>query len=93
VSGCATEDACLPRARRCIGQSLARIMHDTAIARLYAHFSFALAPRMGGPAGVDEQVNAAEALLPQEPPASCPEDQMCKSTEPGMRASVGCEGV
>ena len=31
-------------------------MHDTAIARLYAHFSFMLAPRMGGPAGVDEKV-------------------------------------
>jgi hypothetical protein len=32
-------------------------MHDTSVARLYAHFSFTLAPRMGGPAGVDEKVS------------------------------------
>ncbi|BDA50154.1 Cytochrome P450 3A13 [Coccomyxa sp. Obi] len=39
--------------RQCIGQSLARIMHDVTVARLTAHFTFELAPRMGGPAGVD----------------------------------------
>ena len=39
-----------------MGQSLARIMHDTTVARLFAHFSFTLAPQMGGSAGVDAQV-------------------------------------
>ena len=52
----APENATFDSCGRCIGQSLARIMHDTSVARLYAHFSFALAPRMGGPAGVDAQV-------------------------------------
>jgi hypothetical protein len=30
-------------------------MHDATLARLYAHFSFSLAPKMGGPAGVDQR--------------------------------------
>ncbi len=47
---------------RCIGQSLVPIMHDAAVARLFAHFSFRLAPRMGGPAGVDAQVRCVTAL-------------------------------
>ena len=38
---------------RCIGQSLAHVMHDATVARLFSHFSFCLAARMGGPAGVD----------------------------------------
>ena len=47
---------------RCIGQSLAHVMHDATVARLFAHFSFRLAPRMGGPAGVDAQVRCVTAL-------------------------------
>ena len=45
--------------RACIGQSLAHVMHDATVARLFPHFSFCLAARMGGPAGVD-----AKARLP-----------------------------
>ena len=41
--------------RQCIGQSLARIMHDASVAQLLCHFSLELAPRMGGPEGVDRQ--------------------------------------
>ena len=41
--------------RQCIGQSLARIMHDVSVAQLLCHFSLQLAPRMGGPEGVDRQ--------------------------------------
>ena len=47
--------SCFIGPRQCIGQSLARILHDASIARLIAHFSFDLAPRMAGPAGVDRQ--------------------------------------
>lgn len=39
--------------RQCVGQSLARLMHDGGIAHLYGRFSFALAPRMGGWDGVE----------------------------------------
>lgn len=38
--------------RQCVGQSLARLMHDGGIAHLYGRFSFQLAPRAGGPEGV-----------------------------------------
>jgi hypothetical protein len=31
------------------------MMHDVAVAGLCAHFTLELAPRMGGPAGVDEK--------------------------------------
>jgi len=30
-------------------------MHDASVAQLLCHFSFQLAPRMGGPEGVDRQ--------------------------------------
>ena len=32
---------------------LARVMHDAAVARMVSQFRLALAPRMGGPAGVE----------------------------------------
>jgi len=38
--------------RQCVGQSLARLMHDGGIAALYSRFTFTLAPRAGGPEGV-----------------------------------------
>ena len=50
-----SRDFCCTGPRQCIGQSLARILHDASIARLVAQFSFNLAPRMGGAAGVDRQ--------------------------------------
>ena len=39
--------------RQCVGQSLARLMHDGGLASLYQRFTFTLADRMGGPAGVE----------------------------------------
>lgn len=39
--------------RQCLGQSLGRLMHDAAVARVAASFRLELAPRMGGAAGVD----------------------------------------
>lgn len=38
--------------RQCVGQSLARLMHDGGIAHLYGRFHFDLAPRAGGAEGV-----------------------------------------
>jgi hypothetical protein len=42
-----------------MGQSLGRIMHDTTVARFLAQYHFELSPRMGGPAGVEDQVRGA----------------------------------
>ena len=42
--------------RRCIAFGMARVMHDAAVASILAHFALHLAPRMGGPAGVDAKV-------------------------------------
>lgn len=39
--------------RQCLGRSLAHVMHDAAVARIMAGFRLELAPRMGGPAGVE----------------------------------------
>jgi len=39
--------------RQCVGQSLARLMHDGGLASLYQRFSFRLADSMGGAAGVE----------------------------------------
>jgi cytochrome P450 len=39
--------------RQCVGQSLARLMHDGGLAALYSRFHFRLADSMGGPAGVE----------------------------------------
>ncbi|KAK9813430.1 hypothetical protein WJX73_008508 [Symbiochloris irregularis] len=42
-----------PGPRQCIGQSLARMMHDLGVAMLFANFRFKLARRMGGQEGFD----------------------------------------
>lgn len=39
--------------RQCIGQSLAHMMHDVGVAVLLSQFTFQLAPKMGGAAGVE----------------------------------------
>jgi fatty acid synthase len=39
--------------RQCVGQSLARLMHDGGLASLYQRFTFRLADSMGGAAGVE----------------------------------------
>ena len=50
--------------RQCIGQSLARLMHDGGIAALYQRFSFRLAERAGGPEGVESEVVLRLTLQP-----------------------------
>ena len=66
---------------RCMGQSLARIMHDTTVARLFAHFSFELAPRMGGPAGVDAKVGLCCCV-------AAPSRQQVAARAPGLQRSA-----
>lgn len=39
--------------RQCLGRSLAHVMHDAAVAKIVAGYHLELAPRMGGPAGVE----------------------------------------
>jgi len=50
--------------RQCIGQSLARLMHDGGIAALYQRFSFRLAERAGGAEGVESEVVLRLTLQP-----------------------------
>ena len=50
--------------RQCIGQSLARLMHDGGIAALYQRFSFRLADRAGGPDQVESEVVLRLTLQP-----------------------------
>lgn len=50
--------------RQCIGQSLARLMHDGGIAALYQRFSFKLAERAGGPEQVEREVVLRLTLQP-----------------------------
>lgn len=52
--------------RQCLGQSLGRVMHDTAVARIVASFRLELAPRMGGAAGVDAAAINRLTLQPGE---------------------------
>ena len=50
--------------RQCIGQSLARLMHDGGIAALYQRFSFVLAERAGGAEQVESEVVLRLTLQP-----------------------------
>ena len=50
--------------RQCIGQSLARLMHDGGIAALYQRFSFRLAERAGTPEQVESEVVLRLTLQP-----------------------------
>ncbi len=52
--------------RQCLGQSLGRVMHDTAVARIVSSFRLELAPRMGGAAGVDAAAINRLTLQPGE---------------------------
>ncbi len=50
--------------RQCIGQSLARLMHDGGVAALYQRFSFRLSERAGGPEQVESEVVLRLTLQP-----------------------------
>jgi fatty acid synthase len=87
--------------RQCVGQSLARLMHDGGLAALYARFSFRLADKMGGAAGVEaNEINRltlqpgagmwmhAEPRVPGGVPVYPPADERA-SAEVGLSVWAG----
>ncbi|CAL8465333.1 g4868 [Coccomyxa elongata] len=68
--------------RQCLGQSLGRVMHDTAVARIVSAFRLELAPRMGGAAGVDAAAINRLTLQPGE--------GMWMRCHPRGQLSAGC---
>ncbi len=68
--------------RQCLGQSLGRVMHDTAVAQIVSAFRLELAPRMGGAAGVDAAAINRLTLQPGE--------GMWMRCHPRSQLSAGC---